>query len=155
MHAVWASSTIDAESVPPQLAEIARAGVVLVGDRVLLARPETGTPPPPDSDDWAAERWTNKIHLDSPRAATDPAWRRELVSWGLAVAEPLVEQAASLTDLPVQATVTLQSAPGEADPDADCATGAIHLYCIRNPGDDATGRIDDFAQPLLTLTTNR
>ena len=97
--------------------------------------------PPPDSDDWAAERWTNKIHLDSPRAVSDPAWRRELVSWGLAVAEPLVEQAASLTDLPVQATVALQSAPGKADPDADYATGAIHVYCCADPAQLAATRV--------------
>jgi hypothetical protein len=95
----------------------------------------------------------NKIHFDSTKSADDTRWRSELLGYGLQLARRLLAQASALTSLPVQAIVSLQSAEGEADPDIDFATGAVHISVIRSPADDSAPAIEANSQPTLTLTT--
>jgi hypothetical protein len=139
-------------TLPPHLAAVADAGLRRSGDRVLLANPQITSPPPPHLDDWSAEQWTNEILLDSRLPATDPVWRTELVGWGVAIAEALLHAATGLADLPIQVVVSLQSAPGAEDPEANGATGAIHVYCVRLSADDAATRVAEYDQPVLVLT---
>jgi hypothetical protein len=60
--------------------------------------------------------------------------------------------APDITGLPVQATVSLQSAPGKEDPETDHASGALHLYCVRTSADDSSSSVDQFDQPVLVVT---
>jgi hypothetical protein len=94
------------------------------------------------------------VFLSSQLPASDPAWRSEVVAWGVAVAERLLTMASDITDLPVQATVSLQSAPGQEDPEADYAVGAVHLYCVRARADDSSFMVDQIDQPVLVMTVN-
>lgn len=140
------------ETLPRRLASIAKAGVRRSDDSVRLVRSEVKTPPPAGFDDYRAEAWSNKIYLDSTLPASDPAWRTELAGWGVAVAQTLLCSARDLFDLPVQAHVSLQSAPGEEDPETDFASGALHLYCIRSRSDDDWSQLQHWTQPVLVLT---
>lgn len=140
------------ETLPRRLASIAKAGVRRSDDSVRLVRSEVKTPPPAGFDDYRAEAWSNKIYLDSTLPESDPAWRTELAGWGVAVAQTLLCSARDLFDLPVQARVSLQSAPGEEDPETDFASGALHLYCIRSRSDDDWSQLQHWTQPVLVLT---
>ena len=71
------------------------------------------------------------------------------------MAETLVEQAAGQTELTVQATVSLQSAPGSEDSGANVATGTVHLYSVRTAADDAADVVHQFEQPVAVLTLRR
>lgn len=144
----------DTVELPSDLAETQQAGFILRGNRIYLAHGELRTRPWPsdDMDDWEAERWINKIYLDTDTPADDPSWRAELLGQGLFVARSLLAEATKLTSLPVQAIIGLQSALGCADPEIDAACGSIHFYVIREPRDDASLRIEGFDQPVLTLT---
>jgi hypothetical protein len=102
--------------------------------------------------EWEAERWVNKVHLDTATPASDTTWRAEVVNMGLVLANRLLPQASTLVALPVQAILSLQSAATDVDPEIDFATGALHFYAIRSPSDDLSATIDNFAQPCLTLT---
>jgi len=62
------------ELLPPELATLARAGVARVGDRIHLALPQVVTKPPYDLDEYSAERWSNKVHLENWFPASDPAF---------------------------------------------------------------------------------
>lgn len=138
--------------LPAALESLLRVGLVRSGERLYLARPETITPPPDHLDDFEAERWMNKIHLDTHTPPSDPSWRVELLRQGLAVARRLLPQAIALTQLPVQVVVSLQSAPDRSDPDIDFATGAVHLALVRSAHDDLASHIGNFAQPILAAT---
>ena len=139
----------DAVELWPDLAEIARCGWILSGERLYLAAP--GQPAPPDTgDDWEAERWVNEVHLSTDTPSADPSWRAELLEQGLCLAISLLAEANKR--LPVQAIIGLQSALGRAEPEIDFACGSVHFYVIREPRDDASQRIEAFVQPVLTLT---
>ena len=157
MRRVYDPSVHDPVSaqLPAELTAIAEAGFVLSGGRLYLAAPEHNSPAPEGFDDWAAERWVNKIHLDSAKPANGPDWRHELVGHGLDLARRLPARASALTSLPVQAVVALQSAECEVDQDVDFATGTLQVYLIRTARDDLTPAIEATAQPALTVTTDR
>lgn len=138
--------------LPPDLEELARAGLVRSGGRLYLARPEHNTPPPRHLDDFESELWMNKFHLDTETPASDPSWRIELLRHGLTVARRLLPQAIVLTPLPVQIVIFLQSAPDAIDPEIDFATGAVYLILIRSADDDFAARVEDFGQPVLAMT---
>ncbi|MCV2392968.1 hypothetical protein OEB99_01480 [Actinotalea sp. M2MS4P-6] len=138
--------------LPPDLEELVRAGLVCSGGRLYLARPEHKTPPPGHLDAFESELWMNKVHLDTRTPASDPSWRIELLRHGLTVARRLLPQATTLTQLPVQIVISLQSAPDALDPETDFATGAVHLALIRSAHDDFATGIADFEQPVLAMT---
>ena len=140
------------ELLPPELASLARAALLRSDDRVHLAMPQVKSAPPAALDDYSAERWSNTVHLESQLPPSDPAWRSELVAWGVMVAQRLLSMAPDITGLPVQATVSLQSAPGKEDPEADYSVGALHLYCVRTSAADSSSSVDQFDQPVLVLT---
>lgn len=140
------------EMLPPELDALARAGVLRSEGRVHLAMSQVKTAPPQDFDDYSTERWSNKVHLESQLPPSDPAWRSELVAWGVTVIERLLRLTPDITGLPIQATLSLQSAPGKEDPEADHASGALHLYCVRTSADDASSIVDQFDQPVLVVT---
>lgn len=138
--------------LPSGLEELVRAGLVRSGGRLYFARPEHKTPPPSPLDDFESERWVNTIHLDTQTPASDPSWRIELLRHGLTVARRLLPQAITLTRLPVQIVVSLQSAPDGVDPEIDFATGAVHLALIRAAREDFAARIEDAQQPVMAMT---
>jgi len=140
------------EMLPPELVSLAKAGVLRSEGRVHLAMSQVKTAPPEDFDDYSAECWSNEVHLESQLPPSNPAWRSELVAWGVTVAERLLRMAPDITGLPVQATLSLASAPGKEDPEADHASGALHLYCVRTSADDSSSSVDQFGQPVLVLT---
>ncbi len=139
--------------LPRELQAIADGGLVSAGTRIYLASPENKRAPLLRFDEYEAERWVNKIHLGSDKPPDDPSWRVELLGFGLKLARRLLAHADGLTTLPVQVTVSLQSAEGSADPDIDFATGALHLYLVRSTRDDAGQVVEDYAQPLAVLTS--
>ena len=68
----------DAVELRPDLAEIARCGWILSGERLYLAA--HGQPTPPDTgDDWEAEFSVNEVHLRTDTPPADPSWRAELL----------------------------------------------------------------------------
>jgi hypothetical protein len=143
-------------ALPNELEAVARAGFVVNNGRLFLAKPEHTSPPAEDMDDCEAERWVNKIHLDTATPATDDRWRAELLAAGLELARRLLLQAAALTALPVQALVALQSSTdGSIDPEIDFATGSLQVYSIRSTRDDLATGIEGSAQPCLALTDRR
>lgn len=154
MRAIFenAGTRIDDVLLPARLAGIAAAGFVMTRGRLLLTAPEHTSGPAAGMDSWEAERWVNKIHLDTSTPPDDESWRPELLGVGLTLARRLLPRARQLTDLPVQAIVSLQSSKQDVDPDIDYATGAIHLYLIRAEHDDLAPGIEGNAQPCLTLT---
>jgi hypothetical protein len=118
-------------------------------------KPEHTSSPPHGMNDWEAERWVNKIHLDTATPPTDDRWRPELLATGLELARRLLSEATALTDLPVQAILGLQSSADDVDPEIDFATGSLHVYVIRSAADDLAASIEGSAQPCLTLTDRR
>lgn len=140
------------ETLPPDLARLARAGVVRVNDSVRLAGSQLLSPVPADLDDCSAERWANEVYFESTLPASDPAWRIEIVQWGRTLAHLLLSSAAQVIDLPVQACLSLQSAPGQEDDEFDFPVGALHLYCVRCSADDLSLTIDQAGQPVLVMT---
>lgn len=52
----------------------------------------------------------------------------------------------------MQIVISLQSAPDAIDHEIDFTTGAVHLALIRSAHDDYAPRIEDFEQPVLTMT---
>jgi len=68
------------------------------------------------------------------------------------LAEYLLLGAAMVTNFPVQATRSLQSAPGCEDPEVDLAVGALHLYSVRAGTDDTVFDVGQFDQPVLVMT---
>ena len=91
------------EMLPPELASLARAGLLRSEGRVHLAMSQVKSAPPQDFDDYSAERWSNEVHLESQLPPSDPAWRSELVAWGVTVAQRLLRMAPDITGLPIQA----------------------------------------------------
>lgn len=159
MRVIYASAVAGAEpfDLPAPLRAIAEAGVILANDRLQLASRECISPPPTSFDDWDAERWTNKIHLDTPRPVGDSRWRGELLRNGLELAQRLLATALelpTLPTLPVQAVISLQSAEGDIDSEVDLAAGALHLYLVRAPDEDLSLTVHKFAQPVAVLTAN-
>ena len=141
----------DAIELRPELAEIARCGWILSGERLYLAA--HGQPSHLDAaDDWEAERSVNEVHLSTDTPPADPSWRAELLEQGLCLARLLLGDATKLTARPVQAIISLQSALGRADPEIDFACGSVHFCAIRESRDDASQGIEASAQPVLTLT---
>jgi hypothetical protein len=130
------------------------SGVAIVGDRVYLreywsARAATAE----QMDRWTAERWVNDMQLQIPPALFSPAWREQLVSQGVLVSLFLLTDAAQRNcALDLQAIVSLQSAPGGDDTTGPFALGAMNLYSVQESGDDLGAHIDDFSEPVLTLT---
>jgi hypothetical protein len=106
------------------------------------------------------ERWVNKIPLDSPLDPSDPAWRPQLLGWGLVIARRLLLQARELRGPSrVQAYIWLQPAPTVEVPEYDFAAGAVLFYGVREEGDDRwalpedhPGHPERVGQPLLTLS---
>ena len=158
MRAIFEVAAIEAsdQPLPAELDAVASAGFVVNDGRLFLAAPEHTSIPPKGMDDWEAERWVNKVHLDTDTPPTDDAWRPELLRLGLELARRLLPKATALTALPVQAMVSLQSSADDVDPEIDFATGSVHVYSIRSAKDDdlALG-IERFAQPCLTVTDQR
>jgi hypothetical protein len=140
------------QALPPELEETVRAGLLRSGERIYLARLEHISPPPAKFDDFDAEGWVNKLHLDTETPPSDPTWRAELLRQGLAVTKRLMPKAVALTELPVQIVISVQSGPDSIDPDCDFATGALHLRLVRCAQDDMAVRVGGFAQPVLILT---
>lgn len=154
MEPIFHRSDVDQvePDLPLALEAILRGGLVRSGERLYLARPECTTPPPAHFDDFECERWVNKIHLDTETPASDPSWRAELLIQGLAAAKRLLPQAIALTEMPVQISINLQSAPDAIDPEIDFATGALFLNLVRSAPDDFAPQIEGFGQPVLILT---
>jgi len=140
------------QALPPELEETVRAGLLRSGERLYLARPEHSSPPPAKFDDFDAEGWVNKLHLDTETPPSDPTWRVELLRQGLAVAKRLMPKAAALTELPVQIVISLQSGPDNIDPECDFAAGALYLRLVRCAQDDQAVGLDRGIQPVLVLT---
>ena len=152
IHDATPDSALSA-ALPPDLADIAEAGFTTQSGRLYLL-PWREWPAPAHFGDWEAERWVNEIQLKSERDPADTRWRGDLLGQGLQLARRLLSRSAGFTSLPVQACVSLQSAPDDIDPEADFAVGSVHIYLLREPGDDLTVRIDQFTQPVLVLTTD-
>lgn len=144
---------LHAVTLAPALETIASVGVHQMGRRIYLRAPEHQSPPPATFDDLEAERWVNKVHLTLARPASESDWRPELVAAGLTLGRRLLAEATGLTPRQLQITIALQSAPNEVDPSIDFAVGVLHLYQLRSPADDARLYMEQFAQPVLTLTT--
>jgi hypothetical protein len=135
----------------PEDRKAVRAGFEIVDQALILTRyKRLLRMAPPDFDRWERERWSNKIHLDSDRDPSDPLWRPELVARGLALGQALLDRIDGLSVATVHAVISLQSAPGEADPDLDLATGALHLYQVRGPDEDLSAL--SYAQPVLVMS---
>lgn len=144
-------------SLPADLESIRAQGVIKVPNRIYLKAYAAARHPVPPSldDDWSAERWVNNIALDSNLEPSDPAWRPQLVAWGLVIVGGLLPQAAALCSdgRAMQAAISLQSAAGRAEPDLDFATGALHIYSVRSPADDLSIGLEQDDQPCMTITT--
>lgn len=140
------------EILPPELASLARVGVWFSSDGIRLALPHVRSAAPKDLADYSLELWLNTVHLESRLPVSDPGWRAEVATWGVALATCLLDSAAVVTDLPVQATISLQSALVDEDPEIDFAVGALHLYCVRTGADDASTDVNRYRQPVLVLT---
>jgi len=117
------------------------------------------------------ERWVNKIPLGSPFYQLEPAWRPQLLGWGLEIARRLLVQAVELCgDARVQTYLWLQpDDPGGAGPTAaitlfanadegSYGTGAGYLYRVREQSDDPWAlpehdrlHPEHIPQPLMTL----
>jgi hypothetical protein len=140
--------------LPVDLAAIRDAGVRTACGQVHLAASTHQVPEGVD-DDWAAERWVNDVHLAATLSASDERWRPQVLAWASQLAFALLPQAADL--LPagqrVQVDISLQSAAGQADPELDHPTATLHLYRLRTDADDLSTSLDDFTQPVLTITT--
>lgn len=80
-------------ALPRELEDIVRAGFVRSGDRLYLVRPEHISPTPEEFDDFDAEGWVKKLHLDTETPPSDPSWRVESLQHGLTVAKRLMPQA--------------------------------------------------------------
>ena len=106
-------------------------------------------------DQWTAERWVNDIHIESSRPSSDPAWRSDVLAQALLFVSGILPGFAAAAQWPVQAVTALQSAPGNADPDIDYPVGSVHLYQLARPGDDARTVIEEFAQPVLAITSGQ
>jgi hypothetical protein len=141
-------------SLPTELRTVVGSGVAIVGDRVYLReywslRATTAE----HMDRWTAERWVNDTHLRIPPASSNPAWRAQLLGWGLVVSLSLLSDAGERRcPFDVQAIVSLQSAPGHADPKNPFELGAMNLYSLQSSSDDLAASIDAFEEPVVTLT---
>ena len=71
---------------------------------------------------------------------------------GLTIARRLLPQAITLTHLPVQVVISLQSAPASFRPDIGFAARAVHLALIRAAQDDYAARVEDSEQPVMAMT---
>lgn len=173
MHPVYDDlQTRSPSPLPPVIAEDVAEGVVLI-DGCLFVRANLGNlARAKDRDGKQRERWVNKIPLGSPFHQVEPAWRPQLLGWGLEIAHRLLTQAAELCgDARVQTYLWLQpddagaTGPTEAitllaSPDeTPYATGAIDLYRVREPSDDPWNLPEHdprhpelINQPLMTLS---
>lgn len=69
-------------ALPRELEDIVRAGFVRSGDRLYLVRPEHISPTPEEFDDFDAEGWVNKLHLDTETPPSDPSGESSRCSMG-------------------------------------------------------------------------
>jgi hypothetical protein len=141
-------------SLPAELRAVAASGVAVLGDRVYLReywplRAATAE----QMERWSAERWVNDTQLRVPPASSNAAWRVQLLGWGHLVALALMGDARERRcSVDLQAIVSLQSAPGHADPENPFELGAMNLHSVQNAGDDLASNIEKFQEPVATLT---
>ena len=157
--------------LPSLIEEDVSEGVVLI-DGCLFVRANLGNlARAKDQDGQQRERWVNKIPLGSPFHRLEPAWRPQLLGWGLVIARRLVADAAELCgSYRVQAYLWLQ--PDEPDgagtasatlfantDESSYGTGAVYLYRVREPSDDPWNlpehdawHPERISQPLMTLS---
>jgi hypothetical protein len=141
-------------SVPPDLRTVAASGVAILGDRVYLranwaARAETAE----QMDRWSAERWVNDTHLRIPPRSSNASWRAQLLGWGVVTGLSLLSDAgARHCSLDLQLIVSLQSGPGDIDSENPFELGALNLYSVQATDDDLALKIEQFAEPVATLT---
>lgn len=137
----------------PDLQMVIDAGWFVWGECLFLAAYRSSTSHAP-RDTWGAERFVNKVSLHSSREATDPARRAELGEQGISLALALLRLAGPHSDgRAMQATVSLQSASAAmADPEIDFATGAVHIYVLREPHDYVRPLLEGYRQPVAALT---
>lgn len=137
----------------PDLQKVISVGVVRASGRIYLRayvrkRRQTAA----GMDRWTGERWVNNVHIESSLPASDPAWRGDVLTQAVLFARAVLPGFAAMAQQPAQATISLQSAPGLADPEVDVPVGTVHLYQLTDPSDDPRPRIESFAQPLLVIT---
>ena len=141
-------------SLPVELRTVAGSGVAILGDRVYLREPwPLRAATAEQMHRWAAERWVNDTHLRIPPAASNASWRAQLLGWGLVVSLSLLSDAGQRRcPFDLQAIVSLQSAPGDTDPNNPFELGALNLYSVQQAADDLSTGIEDFEEPVVTLT---
>jgi hypothetical protein len=145
--------TFTASSLRPGLQKIRNAGLTRASGRIYLSYYAGQRQGSADAmDQWAAERWVNDVHIESPRPVSDPAWRADVLTQALLFVTGILPGFAALAQRSVQAVIGLQSAPGMAGPGIDYPVGSIHLYQLGQSGDDARMSIESFAQPVLVVT---
>ncbi len=140
--------------LPIELRTVAASGVAILGDRVYLRehwalRATTAEP----MDRWTAERWVNDTQLRIPPASSGASGRSQLLGWGVVVSLSLFDDARQRhCPFDLQAIVSLQSVPGQADPENPFELGAMNLYTVQGAGDDLATDIERFQEPVVTLT---
>ncbi len=139
-------------ALPPEFGAVVRGGFVLSDERLFLARSRHASKIPDGFDDFDAEGWVNKLHLDTATPPIARSWRAELLRNGLFLAKRLMPKAVVLTDLPVQIVISLQSSPDNVDPECDFAMGALHVRLVRCAQDDMAVGVENNMQPVLVLT---
>ena len=141
-------------SLPGELRGVAESGVAVLGDRVYLReywplRAATAE----QMDRWPAERWVNDTQLRVPPASSNPEWRAQLLGWGVVVALTLLRDARQRRcRFDLQAIISLQSAPGHADPENPFELGAMNLHSVQSAADDLSSDTETFQEPVATLT---
>jgi len=141
-------------SLPSELRTIAASGVAILGDRVYLReswpfRASTAE----QMERWSAERWVNDTPLRIPPGSSHALWRAQLLGWGVVIALSLLSDAGERRcPFDLQAIVSLQSAAGHADAENPFELGAMNLYSVQEADDDLTTGIEQFAEPVATLT---
>jgi len=130
-------SAYSPEPLPSDLAEDVGSGLVIADGCVCIRSHVVNLARAPEPKDSYREWWTNEIGLDSTLKPSDPAWRLQLLSWGIELAQMLLEQAIPLCgEQRVQALLNLQSPLGQADPEFDFACGSLFFYSVRDVVDD-------------------
>ena len=155
MEPIWGERMTEAHvsSVPDDHRHTVALGFVAVRDRVVLKEFSTRLETAPESDLWGDEMWVNDLHLESQYPESDPAWRRDVLTRGLAIVEallPLMRTASG--GRTVQALVSLQSAESTVDPVMDFACGNVRFVTLRASEDDLRTDMDGSDQPAVVVT---